>query len=459
MSAKRPPSPLAVDTLMRQESPHDLEAEQAVLGGLFLRRSALDELAPILRPEDFYSGAHAEIWRAALALHASASPVDLVTVTSQLQARGKLDIVGGPVYLAELVNSPVSPANAKHHAAIVAQHALRREIEAECLDLFQGARDHSMTVPDLIGSATRSLASIAGRVAGGQVAAAPELVNALVHDIEERQHNPGTASGITTGFVNLDHILGGWHPSDLVVIAGRPGMGKTAFALASAQRAALQGHPTLVFSLEMSREQLVGRMLCSMASVSTYRLRSSTPVTPDELQRLHLAAHKVQAIPLYLDDSPALRLLDIQAKSRRMVREKGVQLVIVDYLGLVRPDIQSDRSREQDVASISAGLKALAKELHIPVIALAQLNREVEKRKDGEPILSDLRESGAIEQDADAVVFVHCPVYASTGKHPAEAPAKLIVKKHRHGPCGCADLIYRSTFTAFEDAAPSEDWQ
>jgi len=436
----------------------NLEAEQAVLGALFLRRRVMDDLADKIRPEDFYSPAHAAIFRAALDLYKANTPIDLLTIGDCLTERKQLDMVGGPVYLAELACSPVSAANALHHAKIVSEHAMRRDIEARCLDMLQGVRNPSVTVQGLVGSSTSALASIAGRISSGEVSAAPDVIHALMKDIEARQADPSKGRGVTTGYVSLDAVLHGWHPSDLIIIAGRPGMGKTSFAVCAAVRGAQAGHPALIFSLEMTKEQLVGRMVCSLASVNTHRLRSSSPFTPDEMNRLKVAARRVQDIPLYIDDSPAMRLMELQAKARRYVREKGVQVVYVDYLSLVRPDATSDRSREQEVSGISAGLKSLAKELNVPVIALAQLNREVEKRKTGEPVLSDLRESGAIEQDADVVAFVHNETFARNGKHMEISPCHVLVKKHRHGPCGRASLMYRSSFTSFEDQSPVEDW-
>ena len=436
----------------------NLEAEQAVLGALFLRRRVMDDLADKLRPEDFYSSAHAEIWRAAIDLRKTGTPIDLLTVSARLTERKQLAAVGGPVYLAELASSPVSAANALHHAAIVAEHAMRRDIETRCLDMLQGVRDPSVTVQGLVGTSTSALAAIVGRVSSGEVIAASDAIRSMMVAIEARQSDPGKARGVSTGFVTLDCVLYGWNQGDLVIIAGRPGMGKTAFALASALRGAQQGHPVLIFSLEMTTQQLVGRMVCSLASVNTHKLRSSSPLSAEEMSRLYAAAKCIENIPIYFDDSPSPRLIELQAKARRYVRERGVQVIVVDYLSLVRPDSTSDRSREQDVSAISAGLKSLAKELRVPVIVLAQLNREVEKRKSGEPVLSDLRESGAIEQDADVVCFIHSPSYASSGQHMDVAPVKILVKKHRHGPCGSASLIYRSSFTSFEDQAP-EAWK
>lgn len=417
----------------------------------------MDDLADKLRPEDFHSSAHGMVYRAALDLHRLGTPIDLITITARLTELKQLEAVGGPVYLAEFACSPVSAANALYHAKIVAEHAVRRDIEARCLDMLQGVRDPSVTVQGLVGTSTSALAAIVGRVSSGEVVAASDAIRLMMGAIEARQSNPNDGRGVGTGFVSLDYILCGWNPGDLIVLAGRPGMGKTAFALASALRGAQAGHPVLIFSLEMTTQQLVGRMVCSLASVNTHRLRSHSALSAEEMTRLYAAAKRVESIPIYFDDAPAPRLIELQAKARRYVREKGVQVIYVDYLSLVRPNSTSDRSREQDVSAISAGLKGLAKELNVPVIVLAQLNREVEKRKSGEPVLSDLRESGAIEQDADVVGFIHSPSYASSGQHMEIAPVKILVKKHRHGPCGSANLIYRPSFTAFEDQAP-ERW-
>lgn len=447
-----------VEALLQKTPPHDLEAEQAVLAAIFLQRRGLEDLADKLRPEDFYSPAHAEIWATALDMFRNSTPVDLVTICNRLMERKQLDAVGGPVYLAELASSPVSSANAKYHAGIISEHAMRRDIEASCLGMLQDVRDASVTVQDLVGSSTHALADIVGRISSNEVTRAPNVISDLLLDIQARQADPTKHRGVTTGFANLDRVLNGWFPSDLIILAGRPGMGKTSFAVCSALRGAQAGFPALIFSLEMTKEQLVGRMLCSLASINTYRLRSSTAFSPDELRRLQAAALRVRDIPLFIDDTPALRLMELQAKARRFVREQGVRVIYVDYLSLVKADVHSDRSREQEVAGLSAGLKSLAKELSVPVIALAQLNREVEKRKTGEPIISDLRESGAIEQDADVVAFVHNESFARTGKHSEIAPAKILVKKHRHGPCGRADLMYRSNYTSFEDQSPVEDW-
>jgi len=435
----------------------NLEAEQAVLGALFLRKRALDDLAGKLRPDDFSSSGHSEIWRAALDLHKAGTPVDLVTLTRRLEERKSLASVGGPVYLAELANSPVSAANALHHAEIVAELAMRRDVEERCGEMLASVRDPSVTVEGLVGSSTKALASIVGRVASGEVSSAADVTDEVLHEIEARQTDPNRGRGVSTGFQNLDRIINGLNPSDLIVAAARPGVGKTALALGMALRGAQAGFPALIFSMEMSKEQLFGRLLCSLGGVNTCKLRSALPLSADEMSRLATAAKRLQNAAVFVDDSPALHLMELQAKARRFVRERGVRAIYVDYISLVRSDVHSDRSREQEVSAISAGLKALAKELSIPVVALAQLNRAVEARKSGEPMLSDLRESGAIEQDADIVMFLHNQQFASSGQHADVAPVQILVKKHRHGPCGSASLIYRAPYTSFEDQAP-EAW-
>ncbi len=449
----------ASSDLLRKSPPQNLEAEQAVLGGVFLKNSLFHSLVDIVTPEDFYSPSHQAIFQAFIDLYAKNSPIDLVTTTDHLTQAGKLDEIGGPVYLAELADSPVSAANALHHARIVRDKSvLRRLIDASSKiisDCYE-AQD----VDALLDESEKSIFEIAEAKTQSTYLSSKELVDKVFDQLTMRYENKSAVTGIATHYHKFDEMTSGLQKSDLVIVAGRPSMGKTAFALNVALRAAVKSNtPTAVFSLEMSMEQLMTRLLACQGMVELSRLRSGF-LDDSDWGKLQDAADVLSRTPIYIDDTPALSTLELRARCRRLKAEKNLGLVVVDYLQLMRSSRNID-SREQEISDISRNLKALAKELDIPVIALSQLNRKVEERTNKRPMLSDLRESGAIEQDADVIIFLYREeFYSKKDDNPKAGIAEIIIGKQRNGPVGELELAFLKKFTLFENLSvtpyPSE---
>ncbi|WP_051203126.1 replicative DNA helicase [Desulfovibrio aminophilus] len=431
-------------------TPQALEAEQAVLGGVFLRPDALNSLVDHVGPEDFYSPAHAAIFKSFLRLAERSQPVDLVTVTEALKQSGDLDKVGGPVYLAELADSPVSAANALFHARIVCDKSVLRrliDVSSGIISACYEARD----VDALLDASEKQIFEIAEAKTQKTYMASGPLVDRVFDQLEQRFASKSAVTGIPSGYQALDHMTAGLQPSDLIIVAGRPSMGKTAFALNLALRAAVKSEvATAVFSLEMSMEQLMTRLLACQGRVELSRMRSGFLDDADWAQ-LSEAADVLGKAPIFIDDTPALSTLELRARCRRLKAEHKLGLVVVDYLQLMRSSRNID-SREQEISDISRNLKALAKELNIPVIALSQLNRKVEERTNKRPMLSDLRESGAIEQDADVIVFLYRDeFYNKKDDNPSAGIAEVIIGKQRNGPVGEVELAFLKKYTAFEN--------
>ena len=445
----------ASSDLLRKVPPHNLEAEQSVLGGVFQSRTIFHELVDIIQPEDFYSPAHAKIFQAFVELYKKDVPVDLVTVKDLLETQGTLDTVGGPVYLFELADSVVSSANALHHARIVRGKSVQRQlidasgqIIADCFE----ADD----VEELLGRSEKAIFNIAQGQAINNQLDSKRLLDRVFEDLTRKYENKSAITGIATHYHDFDSMTAGLQNSDLIIMAGRPSMGKTAFALNVALRAAARSEvPTVVFSLEMSMEQLMTRLLAVQAKVGLQNLRTGFLEDAD-WQKLYEAGDVLSRSPIFIDDTPALSTLELQARCRRLKAEHNLGLVIVDYLQLMRASHRID-SREQEISEISRSLKALAKELNIPVIALSQLNRKVEERSDKRPMMSDLRESGAIEQDADIIIFLYRDAaYNKAEDNPLKNVAEVIIAKQRNGPVGKCELFFKKEFTLFEnmDATP-----
>ncbi|WP_051202710.1 replicative DNA helicase [Desulfovibrio aminophilus] len=431
-------------------TPQALEAEQAVLGGVFLRPDALNSLVDHVGPEDFYSPAHAAIFKSFLRLAEQSKPVDLVTVTEALKQSGDLDKVGGPVYLAELADSPVSAANALFHARIVRDKSVLRrliDVSSGIISACYEARD----VDALLDASEKQIFEIAEAKVQKTYWAAKPLVDRVFDQLEARFASKSAVTGIPSGYHALDHMTAGLQPSDLIIVAGRPSMGKTAFALNLALRAAVKSEvATAVFSLEMSMEQLMTRLLACQGRVELGRMRSGF-LDDADWAKLSEAADVLGKAPIFIDDTPALSTLELRARCRRLKAEHKLGLVVVDYLQLMRSSRNID-SREQEISDISRNLKALAKELNIPVIALSQLNRKVEERTNKRPMLSDLRESGAIEQDADVIVFLYRDeFYNKKDDNPKAGIAEVIIGKQRNGPVGEVELAFLKKYTAFEN--------
>ncbi len=447
--------------VLRKVPPQNLEAEQAVLGGILLKNSILFNLVDLVGEDDFYSPAHRFIYQAILDLSRKNAPIDLVSLAEGLRLAGRLDEVGGPAYLAELTASTVSAANALHHAGIVREKAVQRKLIAAAVDIITKCYDGGQETENLLDESEQAIFSIADSRSTKGLHSSKDLVTRVFELIEKRMENKELVTGVPTGYYQFDEYTAGLQPSDLIIIAGRPSMGKTAFAMNVAMRgSAMHGVPTAVFSLEMSMEQIMQRMLCCWGKVDLSKLRRGR-LDDEDWSRLYDAANHLSAAPIFVDDTPAITTMDLRARCRRLKAEHGLGLIVVDYLQLMRASRHIE-SREQEISEISRSLKALAKELHVPVIALSQLNRKVEERADKRPMMSDLRESGAIEQDADVIIFLYRAAAYKKKEEltPEDNVAEVIIGKQRNGPTGMVRLTFLKESTSFENLSdippPSE---
>ncbi len=436
--------------LSRKIPPQNLEAEQAVLGGVFMRNSLFHSLVDLVRSEDFYSPAHRIIFRAFETLYAQNSPVDLITVSERLSQTQELESVGGPVYLAELTSSPVSAANALHHAGIVRDKAVARRLIEAASDIIGNCYE-AQDVEGLLDKSEQAIFQISDVRTKTTIHTGKELVDRVFGELQKRVGMQALVTGITTGYTKLDEMTAGLQNSDLIIVAGRPSMGKTAFALNLALNAAKgEAHtPTAIFSLEMSSDQIMMRLLCCEGRVDLSKLRRGD-INDHDWAKLYEAADVISKAHIFVDDTAALSTMELRARCRRIKAEHNLGLVVVDYLQLMRASRDID-SREQEISDISRNLKALAKELHIPVIALSQLNRKVEERSDKRPMLSDLRESGAIEQDADVIMFIYRDEVYQKEKSTKPNIAEIIIGKQRNGPVGEVELYFKRNYSSFDN--------
>ncbi|MDE5959288.1 MAG: replicative DNA helicase, partial [Muribaculaceae bacterium] len=394
--------------------PHDKDIEEAVLGALMLEKDAYPTVCDIIKPETFYEPVNQKIYEAIQALGASQSPIDMLTVTEQLRSNGTINEVGGPVFIAELTSRVASAANIEWHARILAQQYLSRELIAFASDINAKAFDESNDVDDVLQEAEGRLFELSQRNVKKEVVQIDPVIAQAIETIQAAANRESGLSGLASGFTKLDKVTSGWQNSDLIIIAARPAMGKTAFVLSMAKNMAVNAKiPVALFSLEMSNVQLVNRMIVNVCEIPGEKIKSGQ-LAPYEWGQLDYKIKELYDAPMYVDDTPSLSVFELRTKARRLVREHGVKIIIIDYLQLMNASGMSFGSRQEEVSTISRSLKGLAKELNIPIIALSQLNRGVENREgiDGKrPQLSDLRESGAIEQDADMVCFIHRPEY------------------------------------------------
>lgn len=431
--------------------PQNLEAETAILGGILIDNESISRVIEILRPEDFYKEAHREIFRAILDLYQINEPADLLTLTNHLKKEGTLGRIGGASYLSSLVDQVPTAAHVGHYAKIIREKSILRRLIDGATEIVSRGYEEEKSVEEFLDHAESIIFEIASRQITQGFYPLKDLVKSSFKTIEELYEKKELVTGVPTGFKDLDRLTTGLQPSDLVIIAGRPSSGKTAFALGLVEYAACEAKvPSAVFSLEMSKEQLVQRLLCSRAEVDAYKLRGGF-LSESDWPKLTRGAGVLSEAPIFIDDSPVLTVLEMRAKARRLKKEKNLGLIVVDYLQLVRPGHRTE-SREREISEISRGLKALAKEIHVPVVALSQLNRGVEARQDKRPMLSDLRESGALEQDADVVMFIfRDEMYNS--ESPDAGKAEIIVGKQRNGPIGKVHLAFRSNLTRFDNLA------
>lgn len=444
--------------LLRNVPPHSADAEQAVLGGMLLTPEVITDISATLKPEDFYIPAHRLIYSACTTLADQNLPVDLVSVKTYLQDHALLEEAGGSVYLATLAETAISSARADYYASIVRDKAQVRSLIGSCSEIISRSYEPGVSVNDLLDQSEQQILAVGSRRTDRTFMSSKELSDKIFEELNARAKDKRTLTGVTTGYRTLNMMTGGLQKSDLIIMAARPGMGKTAFALNLAANAAIgdgmnPGIPVAVFSLEMSMDQLMQRLLCSEGRVSLSNLRRNM-LNDDDWSGLFEGANRLSQAEIYIDDTPALSIGDLRARARRLHKDKGIGMVMVDYLQLMRASRRVD-SRELEISEISRGLKALAKELNIPVIALSQLNRKVEERSDKRPLLSDLRESGAIEQDADLIMFIYREeMYKKTDDKPKVEPAEIIIGKHRNGQTGTAHLMYIPGHTRFEELAP-----
>ena len=443
------------DEQFRKVPPHSIEAEESVIGGILLDNTALDRAIELIIADDFYREAHRRIFRAILDLSERHEPVDLVTLSDALRSRNELQEVGGAAYLAELTERVPTAANVAYYARIVKDKAILRLLISTTTEIALKSYEAPSDVDNFLDEAEHQIFQLSERKAKPSFFRVRDIVVESMKAVEQLYERQELVTGVPTGFVDLDKKTAGLQPGDLIIVAGRPSMGKTAFALNMAQYAAMGGNTGVaVFSLEMSKEQLVLRMLCCEARVDQSKVRAGFAAQRD-YPKLAIAAERLSEAPIYIDDTPALSVLELRAKARRLKREResNLGLVIVDYLQLMRG--HNSDSREQEISSISRSLKALAKELSVPVIALSQLNRAVEARADKRPLMADLRESGAIEQDADVIMFLYRP-WVYDPKNADEREAEVIIAKQRNGPTGTVPLAFFAEYTRFDNRAQDE---
>jgi replicative DNA helicase len=425
--------------------PHSREAEESVLGAVLLSEEAVNEVMDRIHPEDFYVPAHQAIFEAMRELFNSNDAIDAVTVSEELRRRGELEKVGGVQYLTRLVDIVPSTSNIVYYAGIVEEHAKRREL----IRAGAAVTDFAFDIEDEIGSvvdrAEQVVLGVAEKRASQSLYEIGPMFNDILEQIERMEQHGSDMIGLATGYVDLDRQLSGLRPANLVVIAARPGMGKSSLALGIAINAALSDEPVAIFSLEMSKEELVQRILSSVAKVDSKKLQ--TGQLGDLWPRVVDAAGKMYRAPIYIDDSPVVTVTDIRAKCRRLKRKHGLSLIVVDYLQLMQGTARENR--QQEISEITRNLKNLARELDVPIIAASQLNRSLETREDKRPRLSDLRESGAIEQDADIVMFIYRHEYYHPEDSEKRGIAEVNVAKHRSGPIGPVQMTFQPEFTRF----------
>jgi len=430
--------------------PQSLMAEEALLGGVMLENEALTQVTDYVKEVDFYRPGNREIFSSILTLAKNQEPIDLVTVADHLKQRKKLDAVGGSGYLSSLVDNVHTAANLTSYARIVKNKSLLRSLISTSTDIIEQSYGEIEDVDTLVDQAERSILEVARNRGQSEITPINEIVKRSFAAIDAAYRSNSTITGVPTGFSKIDNLTSGFQRSDLIIIAGRPSMGKTSFALNIAQNSAANpdsSSKVAFFSLEMSKEQLVTRLLCSQSEINAQTLRGGL-LKDEDWPRLSAAAAVVSELPIYIDDTSAISVMEMRAKARRLKNDKGLDLVFVDYLQLMRGD---GESREREISEISRSLKAMAKELDIPVVALSQLNRSVESRPDKRPQLSDLRESGAIEQDADVIMFVYRDEVYNKDNPENAGLAEILVRKQRNGPTGVAEMRFFGEFTTFRD--------
>jgi len=436
--------------------PQNIDAEESIISAILIDNNILLDVIEILAPEDFYRTAHQKIYAAITDLFDITEPIDLVTLANKLKEKGQLEEIGSASYLAHLVDTVPLAVNAQHYAKIVHDKASLRRLIEKANAIVKRCFEERGNADNIIDFAESAVFEISEKKSQQAFYPISKLILGNIETLEENQGNRRLVTGVPTGFSHLDNLTSGLQNSDLIILAARPSMGKTALALNIARNAAVDANiPVAIFSLEMSKEQLSLRMLCSEARIDSSRLRGGF-FSMEDWHRLTDAAGILSETPIYIDDSPSLTAMEIRAKSRRLKMDKNIGLIVIDYLQLMQGRASAER-RDLEISEISRSLKALAKELELPVLALSQLNRMLEQRTDKRPRLSDLRESGALEQDADVVAFIYRDeVYNKEEDNPRRGMAEILLSKQRNGPTGDVNLTFLNSFTRFENLASEE---
>ncbi|HJV66073.1 MAG TPA: replicative DNA helicase [Geomonas sp.] len=439
---------------MRKLPPQSLEAEMSILGGVLVDNEAINRVLEMLTPDDLYRESHRKIMRAMIELNERGEPCDLITMTTILRKKGELEEVGGGAYLATLVDYVPMAANIAYYCKIVKEKCITRKVISAATDLVSKGFEDKVDVEELLDTAQKVIFEISENKLRPAYYQVCDILKDTIKNIELLYEKKEQVTGVPSGYTDLDKMTAGFHAGDLVIIAGRPAMGKTTFALNVAQYAAIEAdtaYPAAIFSLEMPKEQLVERLLCSVARVDLGRLRTGH-LQENDWPKLTKAAGQLHDAKVFIDDTPSITVMELRSKARRLKAEHDIGIIVIDYLQLMRGGANPE-SRQQEISEISRSLKGLAKELGIPVIALSQLNRSLEQRNDKRPMMSDLRESGAIEQDADIIMFVYRGEVYDKENEDLKGKAEVIIGKHRSGPTGTVDLAFRGEYTRFENLA------
>jgi replicative DNA helicase len=436
--------------------PQNLEAEQAVLGAILLEAEALITAMEKLKAEDFYSVSHQRIYDAMVTLNDDNEPIDLVTLTARLQDLSQMDEVGGVMYLAKLANSVPTAANVEYYAQIVEEKSILRRLIRTATQIVSSGYATEDDVGALLNDAEARIMEISSRRAAHGFISIRDVLMEVFEKVEFLYTNKGGVSGIPSGFIDLDKMTNGFQPNDLIIVAARPSVGKTAFALNIAQNVAVRSTETVaIFSLEMSAPQLVQRIICAESNVDATRMRTGE-LKGDDWEKLSMAIGALSEAQIYIDDTPGITVSDIRAKCRRLKKERGLGMILIDYLQLIQGRGKAGENRQQEVSEISRTLKQIARELEVPVIALSQLSRGVEQRQDKRPMMSDLRESGSIEQDADIVAFLYRDDYYDKESEKKNI-IEIIIAKQRNGPVGTVELVFLKNYNKFVNLDRSHD--
>ncbi|RCW64548.1 replicative DNA helicase [Saliterribacillus persicus] len=430
--------------------PHNIEAEQAVLGAIFLEPDALSSASEVLIPEDFYRGSHQRIFRVMMQLADKGEPIDLITVTTNLSNAKILDEIGGVSYLSDLANAVPTAANIVYYCKIVEEKALLRRLIRSATEIVTDSFSKEDEVEEVLNEAEKRILEVSNRKNASAFKNIKDVLMEVYDSIETLHTSNADITGIASGFRDLDRITSGFQRNDLIIVAARPSVGKTAFALNIAQNVAIKTTENVaIFSLEMGAEQLVSRMLCAEGNIDAQRLRTGS-LEEDDWNKLSLAMGSLSNAGIYIDDTPGIRVSEIRSKCRRLKQEHGLGMILIDYLQLIQGSVNSKENRQQEVSEISRSLKGLARELNVPLIALSQLSRGVESRQDKRPMMSDLRESGSIEQDADIVGFLYRDDYYDQESEKQNI-IEIILAKQRNGPVGTVELAFVKEYNKFVD--------